>query len=184
MKISGMVVVLFGALAASGLTGGCSSAKPQACTDVCACDPDSCKLTAENDCKAALALLQVVGKCSSAGGDAGGSDSGGGGNDSGGGGSDSGGGGGADCMEMSACCAKLPEPNKTKCTDIVDKGESYCQNYKANYCSLDPAACTKLQACCATLSGTDKSTCDLQVSTYGGDVELCGTALKQYPSCN
>lgn len=99
---------------------------------------------------------------------------------------DTGGGGGGkpNCDALAVCCGKLPDPVKTKCTDLVDRGDDlYCENVKSNYCSLDPAACTKLQQCCATLSGEDKSTCELQLSTYGTDVELCGTALKKYPSC-
>lgn len=95
-----------------------------------------------------------------------------------------GGGGKPSCDALSVCCAKLPDPAKGKCADLVACGDDlYCGNVKDNYCSRDPAACTKLQACCPTLSDEDKSLCEFHVSNFGTDVELCGIALKKYPSC-
>ena len=90
------------------------------------------------------------------------------------------GGGGTNCKELAVCCAKLPDPAKTSCEDYLPRGEDYCGNFIENYCSLDPSACTKLGACCGTLTGDDKSTCDLQVSTYAGNVATCGVALRTW----
>jgi hypothetical protein len=97
---------------------------------------------------------------------------------------DTGGGGTPSCDALGACCAKLPDPAKGRCSEIVDRADDLrCGNSKDNYCRLDPAACKNLKDCCATLPAEDKSVCEFQVSNYGTDVELCGIALDKYPSC-
>lgn len=187
-KCDGQYAKCYGAGYKTGTFAGAPCSDLQACDQKCACGDTKCReaCAVTGECTKCvfgelLDCLRDVNctapACSNA--DAG-SDSGGGGVDSGGGG----GGGKPNCTALAACCAKLPDPTKSKCTDLVDRDDDiYCGNVKDNYCSLDPSACTKLDACCATLSGSDKTSCELQVTTYGTDVELCGVALKSYPTC-
>jgi len=189
-KCDGQYAKCYGADYKIGTFEGAPCSDVQACDQKCACGDtkcrEACAITGEcvkclygelSECLRGADASCTIPACSN-------QDGGGGGTDGGGGGVDSGG-GKPNCTALAACCAKLPDPAKSKCTDLVDRDDDvYCGNSRNTYCSLDPSACTKLTACCATLSGSDKTTCELQVSTYGTDVELCGVALKSYPTCD
>jgi len=176
----------------TGTFAGAPCSDVQACDQKCACNDTKCREKCAVSGECVKCAFEVLAPCLTAANctapacsdDDGGSDSGGGGNDSGGGGNDSGGGGSVNCGVLDFCCKRLPDPAKSKCGEIVDgRDDVYCGNSKSRFCDLDPAACTKLGDCCNTLNGTEKTTCELQLSTYGTDVELCATALKSYPTC-
>lgn len=167
-----LALVVFGAQ-------GCSSGKPRACIDLCACDSTKCAVTDENECKITLALFTDTGLCKST------SDAGGGDGGDSGAGTDGGDDGGTTCTlpataacgtGITGCCADpltcyyLNNPNQKQCCSdnggACSVSEDCCQGksslpsrcMNSKCCVARGYSCTNSKECCPDAPNCDTNT--------------------------